>query len=346
MSDGRPALDVLVCGAQKPFMYGGAEQLQENLVTALKAAGHRAEAVRIPVGWEKGRLFDTPTAWRLVPADADLVIALNFPSYFVRHPNKVVWMLHQHRAAYDGADSGADWSDFGSDDTAIEEARLLSEWDNIALGEAQRIYTISQVVADRLARYNGLDATTLYHPPPLYDRLRGGEFGDYIFSIQRFEQNKRPGMIVDGLSRCSNRVRGIAAGRGELLETVRRRAKELRVDARLELPGFVTDDDAIELFAGALAVLYTPADEDMGYVNLQAFYAGKPVVTAGDSGGVLEWVEDGVTGFVTDGSAKQLGEAFDRLDRDRDLARRMGAAGRERVRSLSWQHAVDTLVGG
>ncbi|MGI8868716.1 MAG: glycosyltransferase family 4 protein [Mycobacteriales bacterium] len=345
MSDPK-ALDILVCGAQKPFMHGGAEQHQENLVTALRAAGHRVELVRIPVGWEKGRVFDSPTAWRLIPADADLVIATNFPSYFISHPNKVVWLFHQHRAAYDGAESKADWSDFGYDDGAVEEARLLTEWDNIALGEAQRIYSTSQVVADRLARFNGLSATPLYHPPPLFDRLRPGEFGDYVFAIQRFDQNKRPGMIAEGLSRSSTRVRGVSAGRGELLDPVRHRARELRVDARLDLPGFVSDEKAIDLFGNALAVLYAPADEDMGYVNLQAFYAGKPVITARDSGGVLEWVEDGVTGIVTDGSPKQLGEAFDRLDRDRALARKMGEAGRERVRDLSWDDAVATLIGG
>lgn len=336
---------MLVCGAQKPFMHGGAEIHQANLVEALKAGGHRAELVRLPVAWEKGRLFDSPTAWRLVPADADLVIATNFPSYYIQHPNKVVWLFHQHRSAYDGADSGAEWSDFaGLDDMALEEQRLLTEWDNIALGEAQRIFTTSQTVADRLQRYNGLSATPLYHPPPLADRLHTGDFGDYIFAIQRFDQNKRPGLIAEGLSRSSTDIRGISAGRGELLEDVRERANELRVGSRLELPGFVPDEDALELFAGALAVLYAPLDEDMGYVNLQAFYAGKPVITASDSGGVLEWVEDGVTGIVTDGSAKELGAAFDRLNRDRELARRMGEAGRERVAELSWKHAIEQLT--
>src|SRR5215203_2323558 len=44
-------VDVLVCGAQKPFVYGGAEQHQENLVAAFRAAGHEAELVRLPVAW-------------------------------------------------------------------------------------------------------------------------------------------------------------------------------------------------------------------------------------------------------------------------------------------------------
>ncbi|HXP15370.1 MAG TPA: glycosyltransferase family 1 protein, partial [Actinomycetes bacterium] len=102
---------MVVCGAQKPFVRGGAELLQENLVQAIAAEGHRVELVRLPVAWEKDRLFDSPLAWRLVPVDAGLVIATNFPSYFIRHPRKVVWLLHQHRGAYDAADAA--WSDFG-----------------------------------------------------------------------------------------------------------------------------------------------------------------------------------------------------------------------------------------
>jgi glycosyltransferase involved in cell wall biosynthesis len=335
-------MDIIVCGAQKPFMRGGAEQHQENLVGSLQAAGHRAELVRLPVGWEKGRLFDAPLAWRLVPVDADLVIATNFPSYFVRHPNKVVWLFHQHRGAYDSAD--ADWTDIGPDDDSIETQRMLTEWDNVALGEAVRVFTTSKVVAERLSRYNGLSGEPLYHPPPLADRLRPGSFGDYVLAVNRFDANKRPGLVVEALHHASRDVRAVAAGSGSMLAQVRDRARELRLGSRIRLPGFVDDDELLELYANALAVLYAPVDEDFGYVTIQAFLAGKPVVTSKDSGGVLEWVEHGVTGLVTDGSPEQVGAALDQLVSDRDLARRMGEAGRERVRDLDWSHAVGRLL--
>ena len=65
----------------------------DNLVAALEAAGHRAELVRLPTVWDRTRIFDAALAWRMVPVDADLVIATNFPSYFVRHPRKVVWLV-------------------------------------------------------------------------------------------------------------------------------------------------------------------------------------------------------------------------------------------------------------
>jgi len=337
-------VDVVVCGAQKPFVRGGAELLQENLVRAIAAEGHRAELVRLPVAWEKDRLFDAPLAWRLVPVDADLVIATNFPSYFVRHPRKVVWLLHQHRGAYDAADAA--WSDFGPEDGAIEVQRLLSEWDNRALEEAERLYTISGVVADRLRDFSGLAAKPLYHPPPLADRLHPGPFGDYVFCATRLEANKRPHLLVDSLPHTRPEVRSVVAGRGEFLHDLQDRVRRQDLGDRVELRGFVPDEELVELFAGALAVVYAPSDEDYGYVTLQAFRAAKPVITAKDAGGVLEWVEDGVNGIVTDGTGAGIAEAIDRLAADPALARRMGEAGRDRLGDLSWGPVVEALLAG
>ena len=118
--------------------------------------------IRIPTAWERGRLFDAAFAWRLVPIDADVVIATNFPSYFVRHDRKVVWLFHQHRAAYDAI--GQPWSDFTFEDEALEAQRMLTEWDTRALQEATRLFTTSREVAHRLERYNGLTADPALPP--------------------------------------------------------------------------------------------------------------------------------------------------------------------------------------
>lgn len=335
-------MNIAVCGAQMPFARGGAELHMDNLVVALAKAGHRCDLVRLPVAWERQRLFDAALAWRLVPLDADLVIATNFPSYFVRHPNKVVWLFHQHRGAYDAAD--ASWSDFALDDDSLETQRLLADWDARALEEARAIFATSGVVADRLARFNGLSATPLYHPPPLHDRLHPGPAGDYVFSAMRLEGNKRPGLLVEALGQVRSQTRLVLAGTGTLGSELAAMAGRLGVADRLELAGFVDDEDLVERYAGALAVLYAPFDEDYGYVTLQAFLAAKPVVTAKDSGGVLEWVEDGVTGLVTDGSPGAIAEAVDRLAADPAWARRMGEAGRERVAALAWSAVVEQLL--
>jgi glycosyltransferase involved in cell wall biosynthesis len=323
-------------------MRGGAEQAMEGLVEALERAGHRAELVRLPTAWDAGRIFDAALAWRLVPVDADLVVATNFPSYFVRHPRKVVWLFHQHRGAYDAADAA--WSDVGLDDDSLETQRLLATWDAAALEEARHVFALSGVVADRLARFNGLAAEPLYPPPPLHDRLAPGEPGDEVFTVTRLEQNKRPGLLVEAMAHVSGPVRAAVAGKGSAAAELAATVERLRLGDRVALLGYVDDDELVRRLTGALAVVYAPVDEDYGLVTLQAFLAGVPVITATDSGGVLEWVEDGVTGLVTDGTPEGVAAAIDRLAADRELARKLGAAGRERAAALDWDAVVARLT--
>ena len=340
-------MDVLVCATQVPFMRGGLELMVENLVDAFRAAGHRSEAVLVPAAWDKDRLLDAALAWRMVPLDADVVVAVNFPAYFARHPRKVLWLAHQHRAAYDAL--GQPWSDFGLDDQSLEAHRQLVDWDTRALGEALARFTISDVVAARMERYCGLPATALYQPPPLADRLKPrvrGTHGTHVLCPTRLEANKRPGLFVDAVASMRTALPAVLAGRGSLSDELAASIARLGLGDRLRLPGFVSDDELVELYRDAAAVVYAPYDEDYGFVTLQAFLAGVPVVTTDDSGGVLEWVEHEVTGLVTDGTPEAMGAALDRLVDDPELAARLGAAGRERVASLSWDHVVTTLLGG
>src|SRR5688500_3452218 len=99
---------IAVCEAQVPFVKGGAEYLVRTLVQQLRARGYDAERVSIPFKWyPKEELLSHAAAWRLVDLSEangrsiDLAIGTKFPTYFVRHPNKVVWLVHQHRAAYE-----------------------------------------------------------------------------------------------------------------------------------------------------------------------------------------------------------------------------------------------------
>ncbi|MFN8017728.1 MAG: glycosyltransferase family 4 protein [Acidimicrobiales bacterium] len=337
-------MDVLVCATQVPFMRGGLEMMVENLVAALGAAGHRAEAVNVPAAWDRERLLDAPAAWRMVPLDAELVLPVNFPAYYARHPRKVLWLAHQHRAAYDGLDQP--WSDIGTDEVGLGIHRQLVDWDTRVLSECSARFTISGVVADRLRRYNGLAATPLYQPPPLAEQLRPrpAGVGGHILCPTRLEANKRPGLFVEGLAAMATKVPGVLAGKGSLDADLRATADRLGLGERLTMPGFVSDAALVELIRDATAVVYAPYDEDYGFVTLQAFLAGVPVVTAADSGGVLEWVEHEVTGLVTDGTPEAIGRALDRLVREPLLAKRLGAAGRERVKDLSWESVVDVLV--
>jgi glycosyltransferase involved in cell wall biosynthesis len=90
--------------------------------------------------------------------------------------------------------------------------------------------------------------------------------------------------------------------------------------------------------------VFPPYDEDYGYVTLEAFLARKPVVTTTDAGGPLEFVEDGVNGFVVEPNAEALAAAIARLANDPARAKSLGEAGYDRARSITWDGVVDRLM--
>ena len=343
---------VVLCAAHVPFVRGGAEVLYESLRDELVRRGHRAEIVALPFNWSsRGAILRSALAWRMLDlSDAageriDLVVATRFPSYAVRHPRKVVWLIHQFRQIYDLA--GTPYSDFGVRPEDGEVAEMIRGIDARALGEARARFAISRNVAERLKRYNGLDAEPLYPPPKLGDAYRSGEPGDYVLTVGRLDAAKRFDLLVRAIAETRAPLRAVIAGEGPERERLAALAERLGVAGRVELPGRVDDARLVELYAGALAVFYAPFDEDYGYVTVEAFRSERPVVTCADSGGVLEFVTDGENGFVcAPGSARELAAACDRLAGDPALARRLGRAGRERVAEIGWDRVIDRLLAG
>ncbi len=341
---------ICICSTQVPFSYGGAEMLVESLRDELKRRGFEVAVVTLPFAWSSRlQILKSALAWRMVDLTAaggkkiDRVIATRFPSYAVQHPDKVVWLVHQMRQVYDLL--GTPYSDFvesGRDRKVIDMIRAI---DRRTLSEARALYTISQNTADRLKRWNGLAGTALYPPPKLVREYHEGEFGDYVFSVGRLDELKRFDLLIRALAACQTPVRCKIAGTGPEEEKLRALAAKLGVAERVELLGWVDDRDLPALYAGSLAVFYAPYDEDYGYVTVEAMKSGKPVLTAEDSGGVLEFVADGETGFVCPQSgAREMGARLDLLFRDRGKARAMGAAGKSRVAGVDWDRVIAELT--
>jgi glycosyltransferase involved in cell wall biosynthesis len=345
-----PARTVLVCEAQVPFVHGGAELLVRGLVDELTRRGYRAERVSVPFKWyPKDELLTGAAAWRMIDLSEsngtriDAVIATKFPTYFVRHPNKITWLLHQYRAIYDLC--GTPYSDFHHTERDVRLRDKLIALDNDVLAESKRLFTIARNTSARLARYNGITAEPLYHPPPLAGRLQPGPFGDYVLSVGRLEANKRVDLIIRALAHADPRVRLVVVGDGPLRSPLEELAVRIGVADRVTWTGGIDDQQLIALYAGALAIVFPPFDEDYGYVSLEAFHARKPVITTSDAGGPLEFVEDAVTGLVVDPTPEALGGAIARLVADSRLVRELGDTGYDRVRSITWNAVVDRLMG-
>jgi glycosyltransferase involved in cell wall biosynthesis len=341
---------VCICDAQVPFVRGGAEMLRDSLRAELTKRGFEVDVVTMPYHWPtRVDVLKGCLAWRLIDLTEasrkriDRVIATRFPSYLVKHPNKVVWLVHQLRQVYDLL--GTSYSDFGDTARDREVIAMVRDMDRRTLHEARGVYAISRNVAERLQRGNDVEAEVLYPPPPLDACFHPGEFGDYVFAIGRLDIMKRCDLLIHAMKHTTTPVRCRIAGSGPEHEALAELAARLGVAERVELMGWVDDREVVELFAGACCVFFAPYDEDYGYVTVEAFKAGKPVITTADAGGVLEFVEDGVNGFVcAPDSPREIGARLDRLFLDRREARELGAAGQARVRSIGWDRVIARLI--
>jgi glycosyltransferase involved in cell wall biosynthesis len=336
---------IVVAAPQVPFVRGGAELTADDLVDALRARGHDAEIVSIPFKWYPGtRVLDQALLWRLVDlteADGrpiDRVIATKFPAYCVRHPNKVAWVLHQFRQAYDY--DGTELGQFDESPEGRATRRAIERLDAVALGEARKVFATSRNVADRLQRFNGIEAEVLPHPPQSLS-YREEEPEGYVLSVNRLDRAKRIDLLVEAAKREPS-LRIVIAGEGPDRERLERLATGL--NGQVTFVGRVDEEQLADLYARCLAVYYAPVDEDFGMVPYEAFLSAKPVVTAIDAGGPLEVVHDQRTGSVVEPDADAVARACAYLAAHVDEAKAWGRAGRVLAERVTWDACVDALL--
>lgn len=340
---------VLVLEAQVPFVHGGAEILVRQLIGAFQAGGYEAELVSIPFrDYPREEVLAQATLWRLINLssaggrEVDMVVPTKYPCYMVRHPRKVAWLMHQHRVAYELA--GTPFSDFAHTDADVGLRDKLMELDELGLGECRARFTLSETVSARLRRYNGLESQPLFHPPKLAGQLKPGGFGDYIFFVSRLEKAKRVDLAIDAMLHTDPSTRLVIAGDGASRGELQGQIEQRGLSDRVKLLGRVSDEEIIRLYSGALGVLFAPYQEDYGYVTLEAFLSGKPVITATDSGGPLEFITDGVSGLVREPTPEALGAAVRELAQNRARAAELGAAGKKVAEAITWEGVVERLI--
>lgn len=337
---------IAICGSQVPFVRGGAELLVESLADELKKRDYDVDIIQIPFKWyPKQQLLNVNFAWRVLDLSEsnsqkiDLVIPTKTPSYMVKHDNKVVWLMHQFRQIYD--QYGTKYSPYTEADKELMDQ--LKGMDTRALKEARKIYTISQNTADRLNRYNHLKGDVLYHPPKHYGKYYHEEYGNYILSVGRLESVKRVDLLIEALKYTGKDIRAVVAGQGPYMATLKKMVEESDMTDRVDFLGFVDDAKLLKLYANARGVFFAPFDEDYGYITLEAFLSKVPVITTADAGGVLEFVEDGKSGFVNQLDAEQIGKSILRLMDDKVCAE-LGNCGYEKVKDISWDIVIDKLT--
>lgn len=342
---------VLVVTSSPPFVEGGHLVIGRELVSALRESGHTAELLITPQN-RFGRQGAAYTATWLTDVGqtpdgrpVDRVITLRYPSYAVRHPAQVCWLNHRMREYYDLWDQFSarlSWRNRIKEGVRRSLIHRADGW--LLRHNVKHLFAQSRTIQRRLARWGRIDSDVLYPPAPSRP-YRCDDYGDYVFAVSRLAPLKRQDLMLRALAHPDGAgIRLVLAGEGPELEALVKLRRQLDLESRVQLVGRLEETALLQHLSACRAVVFPPFDEDYGFVTMEAFSAGKAVITCRDSGGPAELVRDGVNGYVADATPESLARAMRALMDDRTLAIRCGEAARVDAEALTWSGAVETLL--
>jgi glycosyltransferase involved in cell wall biosynthesis len=324
--------------------------MARELVRALRESGHQAGLVVTPQNrfGQQGSAYlaawctDVGLAHEEQPIDR--VISLRFPAYAVQHPHHVLWLNHTMREYYDL------WEKFqvhlSWKGRLKERTRraLIHRADAYFLNRLERRFAISATVQARLQKWGGIASDVLYPPPPMRE-YRCDSYEPYIFAVSRLAPLKRFDLLLRALAEpVATGLRCVIAGEGAELQGLLKLRAQLDLQQRVEFVGRLSDAEMIGHLASCRAVAFVPWNEDYGFVTVEAFACGKPVVTVSDSGGPAELVEHAVSGYVAEPTPEALAVSLREVMSDRTRAIRMGEAGARTAAAMTWPGAVEKLL--
>jgi glycosyltransferase involved in cell wall biosynthesis len=126
-----------------------------------------------------------------------------------------------------------------------------------------------------------------------------------LLFVGRLAPEKRVGEIIEAVSELEYRLR--IAGTGPLGETLERESPP-----NVELLGFVSEEEKLELLAECEAVVFNSDREPFGIVPTEASASGKPVVGVRD-GFTRYQIEDGVNGVLFDRGKGNMKQSIEKV---------------------------------
>jgi glycosyltransferase involved in cell wall biosynthesis len=373
----------IVAPSPVPFDVGGAEKLWWGILEFVnKHTAHQCELIKIPTiensFWD---LIDAYYSFYTLDLSCfDMVITGKYPGWMVEHPNHHVYMLHCLRGFYDcyhlmglPDEVITDESQILNilnklkrDNTTIEEVfdllfkikndrsisqdefcfpgalikKLVHFFDRKAMKKVSHFSAISETVASRKEYFPSGCKVNVVYPPSVLTQFKNAS-SEYFFTVSRLDSAKRIEMLVKAYMKANTLIPLKIAGTGPLSEKI---ADLIKNDSRIELVGFVSDDELIEYYSHAYAVLFVPYDEDYGLVTIEAMMCEKPVLSFFDSGGVVEFVEHQVTGLVCEPSEDELSVNIDYIANNPALCKSMGKSARKKVQNITWGNTVGALL--
>jgi glycosyltransferase involved in cell wall biosynthesis len=185
---------------------------------------------------------------------------------------------------------------------------------------------------------NGFAATRIeiHAPVPATDEaVSESSFNDrnLILYAGQIIRGKGVDVLIEALSRVEETFECRIFGEGSHRSHCETLSRELGLDGKIRFEGYVPPDELRKFYADAsLAVVSSVWPEPFCAAGLEAMRHGLPVVGF-DAGGIREWLANGHNGFLVPWMDRaQFAESISRLLRDKALARKLGAQGRQFAR--------------
>ena len=229
---------------------------------------------------------------------------------------------------------------------------LLSSWiEKTAVEAAHRVIAVSQGMRDDIIRHfhvdparvvvihNGIDLERFRYTEARDGLVRRGVKEPYVLFVGRITDQKGIFDLLEAAPALPDGVQLVlCASAPDTPEIEARLRRTLPRHPNAHWIGeMVPVEEVVQLYSHASVFVCPSVYEPFGLINLEAMACGAPVVASG-VGGILEVVQDGITGFLVEPRRPdQLADRIGRLLSDRALARTMGRAGRARVEErFSW----------
>ena len=319
---------------------GGAERFHEGLTNSLNTATTSADLLKVTIDETSFQTIEESylKCFNLDLSEYDAVISTKAPTFLVQHPNHVCYHQHTIRVFYDMFQKIFT----NPSQTTCYQRNTIVKIDSEALKypRVKKVFSQGYEIKERLQKWNGI-ASEVLHPAMHFNSISSGSY-DYVFMPGRLHPWKRVDLVIRAMRFIQLPVRLKISGTGQDLERLMMMAG---ADDRIEFLGYVTDEVQAQLYSNALVVPFVPVREDYGYITLEAFAHEKPVISCKDSGEPLQFVKDGITGFVVDPNPKEIAKAIEYFVANPNQAKEMGKKGRQKIEHLiNWSNISQRLI--
>jgi glycosyltransferase involved in cell wall biosynthesis len=226
--------------------------------------------------------------------------------------------------------------------------RLIQTADARNVRAAKLLLTNSFFSAESIYRAYGLRARVVYLGVDAETfRPLDVPRENFVLSVGAISPLKGYDFLLEALSHVPEPLRpelvlvGNTASQGETLY-LQKLAGARHVTLRFRVN--VREDELVQLYNRARALVYAPILEPFGFAPLEAMACETPVVAVRE-GGVRESVREGETGLLVERDAQDFAHALTRILDNRTLARCLGERGRQYVLEFwTWQAAFQRML--